>query len=117
MGKPTDRNATGYTPEQVDELIGQAELATGILPPVEHCGELREQLRAAIGQLAGEVRQQQETLPDNSPAWYRCDRLLARTDDLLKDRLPTASLAAALHVAALGRLARELTDCGPKGES
>src|SRR5258705_425173 len=105
MSKSTDRAASHYTPEQVDELIGQAELATGILPPVEHCGELREQLPAAIAQPAGEMRQQQETPPDTSPAWYRCDRPPARTADLLKDRRPTASLAAALHVAALGRLA------------
>lgn len=114
VNHPTDRAAPGYTPAQVDALIAEAAAATGILPTIDRCHHLNGELRAAIQQLADQVRKQQAAVPDRSRDWYRCDRLLIDTDTVLAEGMGHGLLSAALHVAALGRQAQALAvEAGP----
>ncbi|MFJ5973489.1 DUF6415 family natural product biosynthesis protein [Streptomyces sp. NPDC093060] len=108
MNQPTDRAAPDYTPAQVDALIAESAAATGILPTIDRCHHLNRQLRAAIQQLADQVRQRQAAFPERSRDWYRCDRLLTDTGTVLAEGMGHGLLSAALHVAALGRQAQAL---------
>ncbi|MFJ4785182.1 DUF6415 family natural product biosynthesis protein [Streptomyces sp. NPDC088794] len=96
---------------KLDELISEAYAATGILPTIDDCRRLNEQLRAAIKELADEVRRRRDQMPARSRDWYRCDRLLADTGPLLAEDMGAGLLSAAMHVAELGRHCQMLRDC------
>lgn len=111
MSNPTDRSSPAYTPEQVDEFIAEAFAAVGILPTHDRCSQLNDQLRAAIGQLADQARQQMAGLEVRSRDWYARDNLLVDTDRILAETMGSGLRSAALHVAALGRHCAALRDC------
>ncbi|MCX5335498.1 DUF6415 family natural product biosynthesis protein [Streptomyces sp. NBC_00140] len=111
MAKPTDRTRPTYTPEQVDELVAASEIATGILPTIDWCRDLDQQLRDAIADHLDLVRQQQAALVDRSRGWYLRDKLITATDEVLQTEMGSGSLSAALHVAGLGRQLRALAHC------
>lgn len=108
MANPTDRTAPDQT---LDDLISEAYAATGILPTIDDCRRINDGLRAAIGELAGQVGERQLHKTARSRDWYRCDRLLADTETLLAQDMGAGLLSAALHVAELGRHCQMLRDC------
>ena len=108
MSQPTDRAA----PEQtLDRLISEAFAATGILPTIDACRRMDEQLRAAIEELAEQVRARQAAARPRSRTWYRCDRLLVDTAETLAADMGSGLLSAATHVSALGRHCQRLREC------
>lgn len=108
MTNPTDRAAPR---QSIDDLISEAYAATGILPTIDDCRRINDGLREAIGEHAEEIRERQAGLPARSRDWYRCDRLLADTVELLARDMGSGLLSAALHVAELGRHCQMLRDC------
>lgn len=106
MGKPTDPAAPHQT---LDSLIDEGFAATGVLPPHERCVELNRALRAAIGDLCLQAREEAKQHDERSRDWYRLHNLVRDADVVLKSNLGTGLLSAAIHVSALARQARALS--------
>lgn len=111
MSKPTDRAAPHHTLEQVDELIGQAKSATGILPTFDHCQQLADQLRPAIGHLADQVRIRQGYLLERGATWQQYEDALLKAQAALCGGFGIGLRSAALHVATLGEALAALAGC------
>jgi hypothetical protein len=97
--------------QELDDLISEAYAATGILPTIDACHRLNERLRAAIRDLAGQVKERRAGQTTGTRDWYRCDRLLTDTETVLAETMGPGLLSAAMHVAALGRHCQMLRDC------
>lgn len=107
MQQPTDRNPTQQT---LNDLIDEGLAATGVLPAHERCVELNRYLRAAIGDLSLQAREEAGQYDEGSRDWYRLHNLVRDADIVLKSGLGTGLLSAAIHVSALARQARALSD-------
>ena len=107
MGHPTDPATTQPT---LQDLIDEAFAATGVLPPHGRCVELNRALRAAIGDLSLQAREEAKQHDERSRDWYRLHNLVRDADIVLKSDLGTGLLSAAIHVSALARQARALSN-------
>jgi len=107
MAQPMDISATR---ESLDALIDAAFDATCVLPTIDRCRELDEQLRDAIDPLYATAREQADAYPARSRDWYRLTGLLEAADEALAAGLGAGLMSAALHLAALARVARGLRD-------
>jgi hypothetical protein len=100
---------------RLDDLLAEAEAATGILPTIEDCRRLETQLCAAIRHLADSVRRRQDRLPESSVAWQACEDALLGAQAALCGGLGLGLRSAALHVATLGQQVRALAACVEDG--
>jgi hypothetical protein len=107
MQQPTDRNPIQQT---LNQLIDEGFAATGVLPAYERCVELNRYLRAAIGDLSLRAREEAKQHDERSRDWYRLHNLVRDADIVLKSDLGTGLLSAAIHVSALARQARALSN-------
>lgn len=105
MQQPTDRNPTHQT---LNDLIDEGFAAPGVLPTHERCVELNRYLRAAIGDLSLQAREEAAQHDERSRDWYRLHNLVRDADIVLASDLGTGLLSAAIHVSALARQARAL---------
>ncbi|MDH6610361.1 hypothetical protein M2164_005996 [Streptomyces sp. SAI-208] len=108
MNHSTEHHAPAQHHEQ---LIAEAASATGILPTIERCEELRDQLRAAITGLAEQVRRRLDNPATSTAEWIRCDRALLQAQGALTGSLGSGLRSAALHVQTLGEAAQALAGC------
>jgi hypothetical protein len=108
MTHPTEQTAPPH--QRYEALIDEAERAAGILPTIDDCRRLNHELRAAIGDLAGRVRQQQDRLQHGAVAWQAHEDALLGAQAALCGGLGLGLRSAALHVATLGQAARALAD-------
>lgn len=102
MTNPTDHPPTR---EHVQQLLDDAAAATGILPTIDQCQQLNNELRRLLAELDQQVRHRQADLTPRSRDWYAADRILVDTGVVLADTMGLGLLSAATHVAALGRQA------------
>lgn len=100
MTNPTDHPPTR---EHVRELLADAQAATGILPTIDQCQRLNDELRRLLADLDAQVRQRQAQSVPRSRDWYAADRLTADAAAVLAESMGLGLLSAATHVAALGR--------------
>ena len=107
MQQPTDRNPIHQT---LDQLIGEGFAAPGVLPTHERCVELNRYLRAAIGDLSLQAREEAKRHDEGSRDWNRLHNLVRDADVVLASDLGTGLLSAAIHVSALARQARALSN-------
>lgn len=107
MTHPTDRAATH---QPLDQLIAEAKDAAGILPTIDRCTQLRDELRPTIRRLADEVRRRQDTLLLGSD-WERCERALLKAQAALCGSFGFGLRSAAIHVKTLGEAAETLAAC------
>ena len=96
--------------QHLDQLIAEAAAATGILPTIDRCQQLHDELRAAIGQLADQVRRRLD-YPSDTAEWARCERALLQAQGALLGSLGLGLRSAALHVQTLGEAAAVLAEC------
>lgn len=107
MGHPTDPSTTQPT---LNDLIDEGFAAPGVLPTHERCVELNRYLRAAIGDLSLQAREEAGQYDERSRDWYRLHNLVRDADIVLASNLGTGLLSAAIHVSALARQARALSN-------
>jgi len=106
-----------HTPAQhLDQLIAEAATATGILPTIERCHELRDELRAAITDLADQVRRRLDYLPRDTADWTRLEGALLQAQGALLGGFGRGLRSAALHVQTLGEAAAALAGCIADGD-
>lgn len=108
MSKSTDRAAPSQT---LDSLIARARAATGILPTIEQCGQMRDDLLPAIRRLTDKVRRQQGYLPERDAEWQQCEDALLQAQSALCGGFGVGLRSAALHVATLGEALAALAGC------
>jgi hypothetical protein len=106
----TEQRTTAQQAE-LDELIAEAKDATGILPTIDRCEEMRDQLRPAVADLADRVRRRQDCLPRGAAAWATCERALLQAQGALLGGFGVGLRSAALHVQTLGEAAEVLAGC------
>jgi uncharacterized protein YgbK (DUF1537 family) len=99
------------TTQHLDQLIAEAADATGILPTIDRCQQLHDELRAAIGDLADQVRRRLDYQASDTAEWTRCERALLQAQGALLGSLGAGLRSAALHVQTLGEAAAALSDC------
>ncbi len=109
MPQPTEKPASA-TPAELDELLAQAAAAVRVLPTIEECRRLDQELAAVIGGLGDRVRQHQQALASDTAEWARCERALVGGRDALLGSLGSGLRSAAEHVAEMGRAARVLAE-------
>jgi hypothetical protein len=107
MSQPTDRAAAQ---QPLDDLIAEAQGATGILPTIDRCQHLRDELRAAITDLAVQVRRRLDRAPHGSSDWARLDQALLQAQGALLGGFGVGLRSAALHVQTLGEAAAVLAE-------
>ena len=107
MAHSTEHHAQA---QHLDQLIAEAADATGILPTIDRCQQLHDELRAAIGQLADQVRRRLD-YPSGTAEWTRCEHALLQAQGALLGSLGAGLRSAALHVQTLGEAAAVLADC------
>ena len=112
MAHSTEQRATTQQAD-LDELIAEAAAATGILPTIERCEQLRDGLRPAITDLADQVRRRQDYLARDTAAWSACERALLQAQGALTGGFGVGLRSAALHVQTLGEAAAVLAGCIP----
>jgi hypothetical protein len=105
MAHPTDRATRDQT---LDGLLAEAAAVDAVLPPIDDCRRLERDLRAAVRELADQVRQQQRHLALGGIDWNRHDQALLAAQATLLGGLGAGLQSAARHVAELGRRVREL---------
>ncbi|WP_020135001.1 DUF6415 family natural product biosynthesis protein [Streptomyces sp. 351MFTsu5.1] len=110
MEHSTEQRATAQQAD-LDQLIAEAASATGILPTIDRCEQLRDRLRPHIRRLSEQVRQRQDHLPRDDADWIRCERALLQAQGALTGSLGSGLRSAALHVHTLGEAAAVLADC------
>jgi len=105
MSQSTEQPSTRQT---LDDLIAEGLAATGILPTIDRCHELRAQLVREMRPLIEKVRSEQA-----GPDWQRCETALLKAQGALCGDLGLGLRSAALHVATLAEAAEALRDCIP----
>lgn len=113
MNQSTERAAPRQT---LDQLITEGLAATGVLPTIDRCHELRADLVRAMQPLIEDVRRQQSRLSRHTIDWQRCETALLRAQGALCGDLGLGLKSAALHVETLSKAARRLRDCIAAGE-
>ncbi len=108
MTNPTKRAAPRQT---LDALIAEGLAATGILPTIDRCEQLRDELRRAMRPLIDNVRQQQAYLASDTIDWHRCETALLDAQGALCGDLGRGLKSAAWHVRTLAEAAQLLQDC------
>jgi PHP family Zn ribbon phosphoesterase len=106
----TEQRATAQQAE-LDELITEAADATGILPTIERCEELRDGLRAAITDLSGQVRRRLDAADADTEEWMRLEGALLQAQGALLGGFGRGLRSAAVHVKTLGEAAEALAGC------
>jgi hypothetical protein len=106
----TEQRATAQQAE-LDELIAEAKDATGILPTIDRCEELRDGLRAAITDLSDQVRRRLDGADAGTDEWMRLEGALLQAQGALLGGLGLGLRSAAVHVKTLGEAAEALADC------
>lgn len=107
MAQSTDRAAAD---QALDGLTAEARAAVDILPPIADCERLDRDLRAAIRELADQVRTQMRYLPSGGIDWSRHDTALLAAQATLLDSLGNGLRSAARQVAELGKRVAELRE-------
>lgn len=97
--------------QHLEQLLAEAADATGILPTIDRCVELRDELRAAIRELSEQVRHRLDGELEGTPAWRRYDRALLQAQGALTGSLGLGLKSAALHVQTLGKAVEALAGC------
>ena len=97
--------------QHLDQLIAEAADVTGILPTIDRCQQLHDELRAAIGDLANQVRRRLDYQASDTAAWTRCEHALLKAQGALLGSLGAGLRSAALHVQTLGEAAAALAEC------
>jgi hypothetical protein len=108
MEQITDRAAAQ---QPLDELIAEAAAATGILPTIDRCQQLRDELRAAVTALADQVRRRLDYAATGTPEWTRLEGALLQAQGALLGGFGVGLMSAAVHVKTLGEAAAALADC------
>jgi hypothetical protein len=108
MEQITDRAAAQ---QPLDELIAEAQAATGILPTIDRCHHLRDELRAAVTALAAQVRRRLDAADTGTPEWTRLESALLQAQGALLGGFGVGLRSAAVHVKTLGEAAAVLADC------
>jgi GTP1/Obg family GTP-binding protein len=106
----TEQRTTAQQAE-LDELIAEAKDATGILPTIDRCQQLRNELQGRITDLANQVRRRLDYLPAGTDEWMRLEGALLQAQGALLGGLGRGLKSAAVHVKTLGEAAAELADC------
>ncbi|MET7687924.1 DUF6415 family natural product biosynthesis protein [Streptomyces sp. NPDC005483] len=96
---------------ELDDLIAEAQAATGILPTIDRCEEMRDALLAHITELADQVRRRLAGFQDGAPEWQRHKQALLQAQGALTGSFGRGLRSAALHVQTLGEAAAVLDDC------
>ncbi|MER8004737.1 DUF6415 family natural product biosynthesis protein [Streptomyces sp. NPDC094149] len=96
------------TRQTLDDLIAEGLAATGILPTIDRCKQLRDDLVREVRPLIDEVRQQQSYLPAHTIDWQRCETALLQAQAALCGGLGLGLRSAALHVHTLAEAAHAL---------
>ncbi|WP_109000747.1 DUF6415 family natural product biosynthesis protein [Streptomyces rishiriensis] len=109
MTQPTDQTAPAH--QRYAALIDEAEAAAGMLPTIDACRRLEDELRAAITDLADRVRREQGRLARDTIDWNVREQALLGAQAALCGGPGLGLRSAALHVATLGAAARSLADC------
>jgi len=99
------------TAQHLDELIAEAKDATGILPTIDRCGELRDELRPRITDLADQVRRRLDIADRDTDEWIRLEGALLQAQGALLGGFGRGLRSAAVHVKTLGEAAQALADC------
>lgn len=97
--------------QPLDDLIAEAQAATGILPTIDRCQQLRDELRAAVTALADQVRRRLDDADIDTPRWTRLERALLQAQGALLGGFGVGLRSAAVHVKTLGEAAAALADC------
>jgi hypothetical protein len=97
--------------QHLDQLIAEAADATGILPTIDRCEELRDQLRDAITELSDQVRRRLDYRAPDTAEWTRLESALLQAQGALLGGLGRGLRSAAVHVKTLGEAAAALTEC------
>ena len=97
--------------QHLEQLLAEAATVTGILPTIERCQQLHDQLRAAISPLADRVRRRLDCLSPGTAEWRRFDGALLQAQGALTGSLGIGLRSAALHVQTLGEAANALAQC------
>lgn len=108
MEQITDRAAAQ---QPLDELIAEAAAATGILPTIDRCQQLRDELRPRIASLADTVRRRLDYTATGTPEWTRLESALLQAQGALLGGFGRGLRSAAVHVKTLGEAAAALADC------
>lgn len=112
MSKSTDRAAIEAAPQPaLDNLIARARAATGILPTIAQCEQMRDDLLPAIRRLTDKVRRRQGYLPERDAEWQQCEDALLQAQSALCGGFGVGLRSAALHVATLGEALAALAGC------
>jgi hypothetical protein len=100
------------TPAQhLNQLIAEAKDATGILPTIDRCRQLCDELRPRITDLARQVRRRLDIADAGSDEWTRLESALLQAQGALLGGLGRGLRSAAVHVKTLGEAAQALADC------
>lgn len=108
MAHSTEQRTTA---QPLHELIAEARAATGILPTIDRCEQLRDALLAHITELAEQVRRRLGRPPTGTPDWQRHEHALLLAQGALTGSFGLGLRSAALHVQTLGEAAAALADC------
>lgn len=96
---------------ELDQLIAEAATATGILPTIGRCEELRDQLRPRITDLADQVRRRLDYQAPDTAEWTRLEGALLQAQGALLGGFGRGLRSAAVHVKTLGEAAAALANC------
>jgi hypothetical protein len=110
MSHPTEHPAPAQ-PAELAELIAEGLAATGVLPTIQRCEELRDALIRGMRPLIDEVRRRQGCEPPGTAAWQLCEDALLRAQGALCGGMGLGLRSAALHVATLAEAAQGLSEC------
>lgn len=108
MSHSTEHHAQA---QHLEQLIAEAAAATGILPTIDRCEQLRDELRDAVTELSDQVRRRLDCAAADTAEWKRLDRALLQAQGALLGGLGLGLRSAALHVQTLGEAAAALADC------
>ncbi|MEV7034669.1 DUF6415 family natural product biosynthesis protein [Streptomyces sp. NPDC093272] len=110
MSQPTEHTAPPQ-PVELADLIAEALAATGVLPTIGRCEELRDALVRGMRPLIDETRRKQGYEPAGTATWQRCEAALLQAQGALCGGMGLGLRSAALHVATLAEAARALDGC------
>lgn len=112
MAHSTEQRTTAQQAE-LNKLIAEACDATGILPTIDRCQQLRDELRPRIAGMADQVRRRLDSADTDTPDWTRLESALLQAQAALLGGFGRGLRSAAVHVKTLGEAAAALADCIP----